>query len=199
MRYRTFILLLTFFKSQNSDNSSTDLIRTVLTKVPGFGSEEKVQEAENIKSRAYNFNPDDYASEEVQKQFMDILIWRDDLYRDIAEKIEMIPGLEDLLEELTNALNTCIFPFFLDDLLKLILIRCLLGTGPMAFSMLYSPFMHTFINLIFSQSCNKPLEFLAKEVRPSSILMINMRFSTILMHLIPRIVCFQRFSFPLSF
>jgi hypothetical protein len=40
---------------------------------------------------------------------MDILTWRDDLYRDISKKIEMIPGLEDILEELTNALNTCKF------------------------------------------------------------------------------------------
>jgi hypothetical protein len=83
------------------------LIRNVISKVPGFGGDEKAQEAEDMKAKAYNFNPDNYASEEVQQQFMSILKWRDDLYRDITNKIEMIPGLEGLIDELTIALNTC--------------------------------------------------------------------------------------------
>ena len=42
---------------------------------------------------------------------MSILKWRDDVYRDIIEKIEMVPGLSDLIDQLTNALNACEFEF----------------------------------------------------------------------------------------
>ena len=67
-----------------------------------------MQQGEDIKNKAYNFNPDDYAPKEVQAQLLQILRWRDDVYRDIIKKIEMIPGLNDLIDQLTNALNACV-------------------------------------------------------------------------------------------
>jgi beta-phosphoglucomutase-like phosphatase (HAD superfamily) len=59
------------------------------------------------KSKAYDFNPDDIAPKEVQDQLMDLLRWRDDVMRDIERQLEMIPGLTNLIEELTLAINEC--------------------------------------------------------------------------------------------
>ncbi len=58
-------------------------------------------------SKAYHFDPNNIAPPEVQRQLMDILTWRDDIMRDITEKIEMVPGLSDLVDEFTNAINAC--------------------------------------------------------------------------------------------
>ena len=72
-----------------------------------MGDADSMQE----KSKAYHFDPDNVAPPEVQQQLLDILRWRDDLMRDIIKKIQMVPGLEELIENLTNALNACGFCF----------------------------------------------------------------------------------------
>jgi hypothetical protein len=92
---------------QGDSDSNLRLIKTILGKVGGGGQDETVQKAEDIKAQAFDFNPDNYAPEDVQKQLMDILRWRDETFRNIQKKVAMIPGLEGLLEELTNALNAC--------------------------------------------------------------------------------------------
>ena len=61
------------------------------------------------KAQAYEFNPDDIAPPEVQQQLFQLLKWRDDIYRDILKKIEMVPGLEELIDNLTNALNAFVY------------------------------------------------------------------------------------------
>jgi hypothetical protein len=68
-----------------------------------------MDEAEDIKeqSKAYDFNPDNVAPPEVQQRLLQLLRWRDDTMRDIIEKIEMIPGLSDLIDNITDALNAC--------------------------------------------------------------------------------------------
>lgn len=38
---------------------------------------------------------------------MDLLKWHDNIMRSIEEKIEMVPGLSSLLDQLSNDLNTC--------------------------------------------------------------------------------------------
>lgn len=58
-------------------------------------------------SKAYNFDPNNLAPPEVQQQLTALLTWHDDVYRDILKKIETIPGLTDLLDNITNALNAC--------------------------------------------------------------------------------------------
>lgn len=75
----------------------------------GGGDGDKISQGEDLqaKSQAYDFDPDNIAPPEVQKQLLDLLKWRDDLYRDIIKKIEMVPGLSDLVDELSNALNAC--------------------------------------------------------------------------------------------
>ena len=59
------------------------------------------------KSKAYEFNPDDILPSDVRRQLWELLKWRDNIYRDILKKIEMIPGLEGLIDALGNALNAC--------------------------------------------------------------------------------------------
>lgn len=97
-------------QAQNSDgNSNIDNLKNLLSKLPIGGNAADTSEAEDLseKSKAYEFNPDDVAPPEVQQQLLELLKWRDGVYRDILSKIEMIPGLEDLIDTLTNALNAC--------------------------------------------------------------------------------------------
>lgn len=97
--------------SQGGSNSNVDTLKSLLSKLPigGGSSDEKMNEAEDLhaESKAYNFDPDDVAPPEIQAKMLELLKWRDGVYRDILEKIEMIPGLSDLLDNLTNALNAC--------------------------------------------------------------------------------------------
>lgn len=37
------------------------------------------------KSKAYEFNPDDVAPPEVQEQLLNLLKWRDDIYREVLK------------------------------------------------------------------------------------------------------------------
>lgn len=61
----------------------------------------------NSKRKGFNLDPGTVAPEQVRQQLWAILKWRDGLMKDVARMIENIPGLEDLLEQLTNALNAC--------------------------------------------------------------------------------------------
>ena len=60
-------------------------------------------------AKAYHFDPDNVAPPEVREQLWQLLKWRDNVYRDIIKKIEMVPGLSDLIDNLTNALNACAY------------------------------------------------------------------------------------------
>ena len=44
---------------------------------------------------------------EVQQQLWDLLKWRDGVYRDVIRQLEMVPGLSELIDNLTDALNAC--------------------------------------------------------------------------------------------
>ncbi|KAL5511341.1 hypothetical protein ACEPAH_4557 [Sanghuangporus vaninii] len=48
-------------------------------------------------------------SEETQEFIWDVLSWRDDLVRTMSSAIESIPGLSDLLDELMDAINECVY------------------------------------------------------------------------------------------
>jgi hypothetical protein len=92
----------------------------------GSGEDDKMAQGEEMqkKSEAYNFDPgvclsysllgvnfittpDNVAPPEVQKQLWDLLKWRDGVYRDVIRQLSMIPGLTDLIDNLTDALNAC--------------------------------------------------------------------------------------------
>ena len=70
-----------------------------------------MNEADSMQAqaKAYQFDPDNVAPPEVREQLWQLLKWRDNVYRDIIKKIEMVPGLSELIENLTNALNACAY------------------------------------------------------------------------------------------
>lgn len=85
------------------------MIKDILSKLPIGGSDNKMSEGEQIQaqSKAYNFDPNNIAPPEVQQQLLALLKWRDGVYRDVVKTMEMIPGLDDLIDQLSNALNAC--------------------------------------------------------------------------------------------
>ncbi|KAJ7144853.1 Het-C-domain-containing protein [Mycena crocata] len=99
-------------EAKNSEgDSKLSAIKDLLSQLPIGGGDDKVNEGEQLqaKSKAYNFDPDNIAPPEVQQQLMALLKWRDGLMRSILEKIEMIPGLDELIEQLSNALNAYVY------------------------------------------------------------------------------------------
>ncbi|KAF8079060.1 Het-C-domain-containing protein [Lyophyllum atratum] len=86
-------------------------LKNILSQLPIGGGDDKVNQGEEMsaQAKAYEFNPDDVAPPEVQQQLLDLLKWRDQVYRDVVAKIEMVPGLTELLDELTNALNAYVY------------------------------------------------------------------------------------------
>ncbi|KAF9029991.1 Het-C-domain-containing protein [Hymenopellis radicata] len=97
-------------QSQNNDTAEKlSALKSILGKIGG--GDDKMSQGEELQaqSQAYHFNPDNIAPPEVQRQLLDLLKWRDGLYRDIIKKIEMIPGLSDLMDEMSNALNAYVY------------------------------------------------------------------------------------------
>ena len=64
-------------------------------------------ESLQAESKAYRFNPDNVAPPEVQQRLWAMLKWRDGVFRNVSSKIESIPGLESLIDNLSDALNAC--------------------------------------------------------------------------------------------
>ncbi|KAK0233569.1 Het-C-domain-containing protein [Armillaria fumosa] len=98
--------------AQTSNNDTAEklsALKKILSKVGG--GDDKISQGEQLQaqSQAYHFDPDNVAPPEVQKQLLDLLRWRDDVYRDIIAKIEMVPGLSDLIDELSNALTAYVY------------------------------------------------------------------------------------------
>ncbi|KAJ8453953.1 hypothetical protein ONZ45_g19497 [Pleurotus djamor] len=97
--------------AQTNGDSQLQALSSILKKLPIGGGDETASQGEEMQAqaKAYHFDPDNVAPPHVQKQLLDLLKWRDQVYRDIVAKIEMIPGLADLMDELTNALNAYVF------------------------------------------------------------------------------------------
>ncbi|KZW01792.1 heterokaryon incompatibility Het-C [Exidia glandulosa HHB12029] len=98
--------------SSNDQSGNVDVLRTILGKVMGGGgADDKMGQAEEMqqKSKAYHFDPDNVASPEVQKQLWDMLKWRDGIMREIIKKLEMIPGLTNVIDQLSDSLNAYVY------------------------------------------------------------------------------------------
>ena len=100
--------------SYQASGKQADLgpLKGLLGKIMGGGEqEEKLNQGQQMHQQAqgYHFNPDNVAPPEVQKQLLDLLKWHDDVMRSVIKKISMVPGLSDLLEEFSNALNAYIY------------------------------------------------------------------------------------------
>ena len=73
------------------------------------GDDSQMNHAEEMKrkSEAYHFDPNKTLPPEVLRNLKEVLRFHDDVLRDIIKKMEMVPGLTDLIEGLSNALNAC--------------------------------------------------------------------------------------------
>ncbi|KAG9105406.1 hypothetical protein FRC07_009308, partial [Ceratobasidium sp. 392] len=99
-------------KNQNQSESPIAKLRLILGQIPRGGGDNQQSAADQgdaIRNKAFNFNPDDVAPEEVQQQLLEILKWHDQVMHDVTETIQNIPGLESLLEDLTNAMNAYVY------------------------------------------------------------------------------------------
>ncbi|KAF7307412.1 Heterokaryon incompatibility protein het-c [Mycena indigotica] len=99
-------------EAQSQDQASKiATLKALLSKLPFGGGGSKVNEGEQLgeEAKAYHFNPNNVAPPEVQQKLLALLRWRDGLMRSIAEKMEMIPGLEQLMDQLSNALNAYVY------------------------------------------------------------------------------------------
>jgi len=75
----------------------------------GGDSDAQVNQAEEMKrkSEAYHFDPDQALPPQVVSDLKEVLKFHDDVLRGIIKKMEMVPGLTDLIDALSNALNAC--------------------------------------------------------------------------------------------
>ncbi|KAF9039899.1 heterokaryon incompatibility Het-C [Panaeolus papilionaceus] len=93
----------------SGNGPNLDVIKTLMSRLGGGGEDTSKAEQIQSESKAYHFNPDNVAPPEVQQRLKELLAWHDDVMRSIEKKIEMIPGLESLVEQLSNALNEYIY------------------------------------------------------------------------------------------
>ncbi|KAI0068034.1 Het-C-domain-containing protein [Artomyces pyxidatus] len=99
-------------EAANSDQDSNIMkLKALLSKLPFGGDSSQMDQAESLhaQSQAYHFNPNNVAPPEVQRQLWALLKWRDGVFRAVLEKIEMIPGLTDLIDGITDALNAYVY------------------------------------------------------------------------------------------
>ena len=97
-------------QASQGDNNSLGALQSLLKRLPIGGSDyDRMGEADGMQAeaKAYHFDPNNSAPPEVRERLWKLLNWRDNVYRDIIKKIEMVPGLSDLIENLTTMLNTC--------------------------------------------------------------------------------------------
>ncbi|KAJ7044922.1 Het-C-domain-containing protein [Mycena alexandri] len=98
-------------QAQEGDSSNVSALHSILSKLPIGGGDSKMEEGEQLhqESKAYSFDPNNIAPPDVQDKLLRLLKWRDGLMRSILEKIEMIPGLDSLIDQLSNALNAYVY------------------------------------------------------------------------------------------
>ncbi|KAI0274933.1 heterokaryon incompatibility Het-C [Gloeopeniophorella convolvens] len=98
--------------ASNADQAGMiSTIKNLLSKIPHGGGSSDMDQAESLQaeSKAYSFNPNNVAPPEVQQKLWALLKWRDGVFRSVSEKIERIPGLETLIDNLTDALNAYVY------------------------------------------------------------------------------------------
>lgn len=66
-----------------------------------------MQQAESMKSQAFDFDVNDLAPSEIQDFIWRLFQWRDSVFKDVLRTISFIPGLASLFETLAETLNAC--------------------------------------------------------------------------------------------
>jgi hypothetical protein len=169
--------------SQGDNNAQ--VIKDILSKLPIGGGDDRMSQGEQMQeqSKAYHVDPNNIAPPEVQRQLLDLLKWRDGVYRDVVKTIEMVPGLENLVDELSLALNACEEPVIIISIERSQLISlsktcirssrltllCVFLKAPLSYLLAEA---HT-----CSLSCNRRPQCWAKVVKLLSTPMTNMRYN----------------------
>lgn len=98
-------------EAQNSNGPDLGKLKSILSKIMGGSGDDKLDQGEQMQqqAQAYNFDPNNACPPEVKQKLVDLLKWHDDVMRQILRRINMVPGLADMLEEFTNALNAYIY------------------------------------------------------------------------------------------
>ena len=97
----------TTLQAKGKGDGTTSALKSILSKLLGDSNKEKMEQAENIRNKAIDFNSYNVAPEELQRLMWHVLEWRDAIYREILKKIEMVPGLSELIDEWSDTLNAC--------------------------------------------------------------------------------------------
>lgn len=95
-------------KSSGSNRSSVQNLLGMLSKVPGAGSDSVSRDLNDI-SRGPVSDPANMSPQEMYANLWKILELRDRIMKGIEATIEKIPGLNSLVEKLTNELNIFVF------------------------------------------------------------------------------------------
>lgn len=101
---------LTRTQASGADQSSAlSTLKSILAKIPLGGGSSQMGEGQALEaeSKAYRFDPKNVAPPEVRDRLLALLAWRDNVYRGFLKKIEAVPGLESLIDNMSEALNTC--------------------------------------------------------------------------------------------
>lgn len=153
------LTLILALQAKNKDqDEALGLLKTILGKVMNTGGsnqDDKTQKADELKeqSKAYNFDPDNVMPPEVQTQLMELLKWHDDIMRDVIRQLSMVPGLGDLIDELTNALNAYVYtllaPYLSPVLEQLTTVLHAGGEGVINTEDQYEVCLLTFLNIYY--------------------------------------------------
>ncbi|KAH9968682.1 heterokaryon incompatibility protein Het-C-domain-containing protein [Russula dissimulans] len=95
--------------ASNADSSSViSTIQSILSKVPHGEGSSQMQQGEqlHVQSKAYHFDPKNIAPPQVRQQLWTLLKWRDGVYRSVTNLIDSVPGLESLIDNLGESLDT---------------------------------------------------------------------------------------------
>jgi len=96
----------------DKNNDALTGLKDILGQLKALGgnnSDSQFDKAEEMKrkSEAYHFDPNQSLPPEMIRDLKDVLKFHDDVLRDIIKKMEMVPGLTELIDGLSNALNAC--------------------------------------------------------------------------------------------
>ncbi|CAE6412941.1 unnamed protein product [Rhizoctonia solani] len=75
-------------KNQDQSESPIAKLRGILGKIPSGGGDQQqgaIDQGDQIRAKAFDFNPDDVAPEEVQQRLLEVLKWHDQVMHDITK------------------------------------------------------------------------------------------------------------------
>lgn len=97
-------------KAQNAsgqNETALSKLKKALNAIPSSKTSEQAKKADELNNNAVNFDPSQFTTAQVQQQLWEALVWRDGIMREIERVIENVPGLQNLVDQLTEAITVC--------------------------------------------------------------------------------------------